>query len=65
MVTIYDADGNALSVEPVDARESVETGRYTYAPPAAQAAPLEPAQTSGEPQPEPAPEPAPAKPKKG
>ena len=28
MKTVYDADGKAYEVEPVDAREYLETGRY-------------------------------------
>ena len=36
MATIYDADGNAKTVDPVDAREHLETGRWFTAPPEVQ-----------------------------
>lgn len=31
--TVYDADGKPFSVEPVDAREYVKSGAYSYTPP--------------------------------
>lgn len=33
MVTIYDADGNEKTVDSVDAREHLETGRWFDNPP--------------------------------
>ncbi len=33
MQTVYDADGNATVIEPVDAREYVASGSYTYEAP--------------------------------
>ena len=34
MQTVFDADGTAFEVEPVDAREYVASGAYTYEAPA-------------------------------
>jgi len=32
LVTVFDADGNAIKLDHVDAREYLATGRYTAAP---------------------------------
>jgi pyocin large subunit-like protein len=34
MQTVFDSEGNEFSVEPVDAREYVQSGSYFYEPPA-------------------------------
>lgn len=64
VVTVYDLEGNPSVCSLIDAKERVQTGRWTYSPPAAEVKAEmieEPEAAEVKPQVEPNPKPKPAK----